>query len=505
MSTRAVEELMTSAPAADANPAGTAQALWKKLCSFPVLLATVLAGTVEVFANRSIADPDIWWHMRNAEFLVQHWAMVRNDFYSYTVTGTRWINHEWLTELPYYFAWRWMGIQGIYLVLLVAVEIILLGVFGLACYTSKNAKAAFIASWFAAFLATISFGPRTLLFGWIYLVFELYILWEFREGRDRTWLLPPLFLLWVNSHGSWLIGMVFLGVFAASGLVEGQWGRIQATKWTRPQLNKMILICGLSAVALFINPYTYHLVFYPFDLAFRQKLNISHVTEWQTLDFHSLRGKIVFLMLATTIVLGFARKRTWRLDEILFLLLAFYSGITYSRFMFLAAIVVTPLLAKELAFLPNYRREIDKPILNGIIILAILVGCSWTFPSKKYLMEDTVKMYPVTALPYLQQFHPKGRVFNDYLWGGYMIWNARHIPVFVDSRVDIYEYKGVFGDYLDAMGVVKPLEVLDKYHIQYVFFTKDKPISYLLMHNPGWKIDYQDDVSVLLERVGPTP
>ncbi len=492
-------------PSVTTASASSAQPLWKRLCSFPALLAMVLAGTVEVFANRSIADPDIWWHLRNAEWLVQHHAMVRSDFYSYTVTGSRWINHEWLTELPYYFAWKLMGIQGIYLVLLIAVEIILLGVFGLACYTSKNAKAAFIASWFAAFLATISFGPRTLLFGWIYLVLELYILWEFREGRDKTWILPPLFLIWVNSHGSWLIGLVFLGVFAGSGLLQGEWGRIEAKRWTPQQLRKMILICSLCVAALFINPYTYHLVFYPFDLAFRQKLNISHVTEWQTLDFHSLRGKIVFGMLATTILLALTRKRTWRLDEVLFLLIAFYSGITYSRFMFLSAIVVTPLLAKELAFLPNYRREIDKPLLNGAIILAILIGCSWTFPSAKYLMEDSVKLYPVKATAYLQQFHPQGRVFADYLWGGYMIWNVRQIPVFVDSRVDIYEYKGVFGDYLDAMGLVKPLEVLDKYHIQYVLFTKDKPLSYLLAHAPGWKIDYQDDNAMLFERTGPTP
>jgi hypothetical protein len=479
--------------------------LYRTIFGFPVLLAALLAGTVYFFASRGIGDPDIWWHLRNAEYLVQHGSMVRSDMYSFTASGAPWINHEWLTELPFYFGWRLMGVRGLYLVLLCTVEIILLGVFYLAYRSSHNVKGAFLASFFAVFLATISFGPRTLLFGWILLVIELLILLDFKEGKDRTWLLPPLFLVWVNSHGSWLIGMVFFSIFLGSGLIEGQWGRIVATRWTRAQFTKLAAMMGLSLLALFVNPYTYHLVFYPFDLAFQQKLNISHVTEWQSLDFHAVRGKIVFGMLAATIVLALARKRPWRLDEVGFLLFGFYATLTYSRFMFLGAIVLTPLLAAEIDFLPPYRREIDKPLLNAVIIVCILAGMIRGLPSAQFLMEDTVKDYPVKALPYLQHFAPAGRVFNDYLWGGYLIWNARQIPVFVDSRVDIYDHRGIFGDYLDAMGVKHPLEMLDKYHIRYVLYTKEAPLAYLLLHSPGWKIDYDDGSTVLLERVGRVP
>ncbi len=460
----------------------------------------VLAGTVFLFANRSIADPDIWWHLRNAEFLVQNGAMIRYDAYSFTAAGAPWINHEWLSELPYYLGWRLMGVRGLYLTMLLSVEVILIGVFYLAYRTSRNVKAAFLASWVAAILATISFGPRTLLFGWICLVAELLILQEYKEGKDYTWLLPPLFLLWVNSHGSWLIGMIFLAMFCGSGLVEGQWGRIRAKRWTSRQLAKLSTVFALCILALFFNPYTYHLVFYPFDLAFAQKLNVSHVTEWQSLDFHSLRGKIVFLMLTVTLVLALVRKRQWRLDEVGFLLFGFYAALTYTRFMFLAAIVLTPLLALEMDFLPPYRREIDKPVLNMVIILAMLAGMVGEFPSARYLMQDTVKDYPVKALPYLQNFHPHGRVMNDYLWGGYLIWNVRQIPVFVDSRVDIFDHRGIFGDYLDAMGVKRPIEILDKYHIQYVLYSKSSPLAYLLLHSPGWKVMYDDGTTILFDR-----
>ncbi len=474
--------------------------LWKKVFSFPVLLVMGLGAAIFLLDSGSIADPDIWWHLRNAEVLVQTHSVVNHDFYSFTATGSRWINEAWLSELPYYLGWRWLGIRGIYLVMLGEVELILLGVFGLAYLSSRNVKATFVASWLAVWLATVSFGPRTLLAGWMCLVAELFILAQFKQGKDRAWLLPPLFVLWANLHGSWLIGMVLLGIFCASGLLQGTWGRLQATRWTPPQMRKLVLTGSLSVAGLFLNPYTYHLVFYPFNFAFRQRLNVNHVDEWMSLDFHSVRGKIIFLMLAATIVLALVRKRRWALDELAFLLLGFYAAMTYSRFLFLAAIVLTPMLARALDFFPPYCAENDKPWLN-VVLMAVLLGlCIWRFPSRDQLMHDTIQSYPVKALNYLQHFQPQGRVFNDCLWGGYLIWNVRNIPVFIDSRIDIYEYNGVFADYLDAMGVKNTLEILDKYHVRYVLYRQESGVAYLLLHNSGWKTRYQDGTTVLLER-----
>jgi hypothetical protein len=474
--------------------------LWKKIFSFTVLLAIGLGGAIFLLDSDSIADPDIWWHLRNAEVLMQSHAVIHHDFYSFTATGARWINEAWLSELPYYLGWRWFGIRGIYLVMLGEVELTLLGVFGLAYLKSKNVKAAFVASWLAVWLATVSFGPRTLLAGWMCLVAELFILAQYKQGKDRTWLLPPLFVLWANLHGSWLIGMVLLSMFCAAGLLQGTWGRLQATRWTPTQMRKLALAGSLSVAGLFLNPYTYHLVSYPFNFAFKQKLNVNHVDEWMSLDFHSVRGKIIFLMLVATIVLALVRKRRWGLDELAFLLLGFYAAMTYSRFLFLAAIVLTPMLARELDFLPPYHPEVDKTWLNAILIAALLGFCIWRFPSRGQLMRDTIQNYPVKALDYLQQFQPEGRVFNDCLWGGYLIWNVRNIPVFIDSRIDIYEYNGVFADYLDAMGVKNTLEILDKYNIRYVLYRQESGVAYLLMHNSGWKTRYQDGTAVLLER-----
>jgi hypothetical protein len=489
-----------TAYAAPVSAAGVSMKGWTRIVSFPVLLAVALAACVYLFDSGSIADPDIWWHLRNAEVLMQTHSVIHHDLYSFTAAGSPWINEAWLGELPYYFGWRWLGIRGIYVVMLLETELILIGVFALSCLTSGNVKSAFLVSSLAVWLATVSFGPRTLLAGWMCLVTELFLLEQFKRGKDWLHWLPPLFILWANLHGSWLIGMVLFWTVFACGLFSGTWGRLETTRWTRPQFRKLVLVGVLGTAGLSLNPYSYHLVFYPFNLAFQQKLNVGHVEEWMSVDFHSIRGKILFAMLAATIALALARRRRWRLDDLAFLLIALYAAITYSRFLFLAAILITPILAKELDFLPRYRPSVDKPWLNLALIVAILAGCIWQFPTESFLQRDTSQNYPTRALQYLREFQPEGRVLNDYLWGGYLIWNVGHIPVFIDSRVDIFEYNGVFADYLDLTQLRNSMGILDKYDIRYVLYRKNSAVAYLLMNSSSWKTRYQDSTTILFER-----
>src|SRR5574341_1238251 len=281
-----------------AAPQSQLRAAFTKVFSFPAMLAVALAASVFHFANRGVADPDIWWHLRNAQYLLESHRFIRADMYSFSVLGQPWMNHEWLAELPYYLAWKLWGLQGLYLLRLLLVEIVLLGTFWLATRVSGNVKGAFLASWATVVLATISFGPRTLLFGWILLLLLLAVLWRYKEeGKDHLWWLPLLFLVWVNTHGSWLIGLLVLGAYLVGGLLPASTGMVSASPWSRPQLRKLLQVTGLSLAALFINPYGYRLVRYPFDLAFRQKLNVSNVEEWMSVDFHSLRGKVLIAVL----------------------------------------------------------------------------------------------------------------------------------------------------------------------------------------------------------------
>ncbi len=74
--------------------------------------------------------------------------------------------------------------------------------------------------------------PRMLLFGWLCMVGLLLVLDRFRRTGKGLWLLPPLFALWINLHGSWVFGVIVLALTIVSGLVEGEWGLVVARRWS---------------------------------------------------------------------------------------------------------------------------------------------------------------------------------------------------------------------------------------------------------------------------------
>jgi len=241
-------------------------------------------------------------------------------------------------------------------------------------------------------------------------------------------------------------------------------------------------------------------VFYPFDLAFRQKLNIEHVAEWVSVNFHDLRGKLVLVLLLALVISVLLRSCRWTLTELGLLTFALYSGLTYSRFLFLLGIVVAPLLAKILDFVPRYRREADTPVLNAFVILLMIGAAAYFWPGDAKLRATVEQQYPVQAVSYLEAHPPQGPVLNFYLWGGYINWRDPNLKIFLDSRVDIFEYSGVLQDYLDLLSLTQSEKVLEKYRIRYVLFPPDEPLTYVLARDPGWKVLYRDRISVLLER-----
>src|SRR3984893_8315860 len=83
--------------------------------SFPTLLVAVLLAS-PFFSSTNIwkgtpilRDPDIWWHMRNAETLLNTHHFITTDTYSFTTRGQRWIDPEWLAEIPYYLGFHLGG------------------------------------------------------------------------------------------------------------------------------------------------------------------------------------------------------------------------------------------------------------------------------------------------------------------------------------------------------------------------------------------------------------
>ncbi len=84
-----------------------------------------------------------------------------------------------------------------------------------------------------------------------------------------------------------------------------------------------------------------------------------------------------------------------------------------------------------------------------------------------------------------------------------MEWKTPELKPFIDGRADIFVYNGVFDDYFRAVLIKRPLEVLDKYQIDYALLQHDRPLTYVLGHSKDWHPIYSDPVAVLFARTAP--
>jgi len=468
---------------------------------FPILWFSIIALEISLVANLSIAESDIWFHLRNAQQLLTSHSFLHADLYTFTSAGAPLLNFEWLSELPYYLAFQSYGLRGLLAVYLVVLWLIFGGMYYLALRRGANCGDAALVTMASVILGSYSFGPRMLHFGWLCLTALLIALERFRQTGKGLWVLPLLFALWINLHGSWVFGLVVIGIYMISGLVEGRWGNVTAERWTPAQLRKLVIISAASVAALLANPYGYKLVWYPFDLLFRQQPVLDKIVEWQSVDFHTGYGKLAMLMIFALLAATLWSPRRWELRDVLLVTFAVGTSLTHVRFLLFAAIILVPVLAPRVHVFALYDPKKDKPWLNLAMTAAIVGLVLWAYPSTPQLQDTIDAHFPRAALQFIQQKHISGRLFHFYDYGGYIEWDAPTVRTFADGRTDIFVYNGVLDDYLKINTIEKPFELLDKYKIDYVLFPVDKHLCYLLDHSAGWHTIYEDKVAKLYERV----
>ena len=366
---------------------------------------------------------------------------------------------------------------------------------------SGNTKAAFVACITMLPLLIVCVNLRPQLLGYIFLLLTLICLERFRQGRQKTlWILPAVFALWVNTHGSFVFGLMALGLYWAAGLTSFRAGSLEAEPWAPQQRRHLALIFLLCVVALTITPYGTRLAANPFDMAFSQPVNIANVQEWQPMPFGLLPGKIFLAIVLLFLVAQLVFRLKYRVEELTLLLFAIYAACVHRRFILFFAIIFAPWTARLLArWVPGYHADRDRYLLNFALILLISMGIVKFFPSSQELDQVIRNGFPVGAVNYLREHPAPGPVFNEYFWGGYIIHTlgARQ-RVFIDGRADVYENGGVHSDYLRIIDLdQQALRLLRKYGIRACLIRRGTPLATLIGALPDWRQVYADDVSVI--------
>jgi len=495
-----------SDPSAELIPSpGAPRWTWVwKATSFPALGAVLLVGACFVRLRDFIVDPDVWWHIQVGSTILRTHRWPVSDPYSFTAHGTPWIAYEWLGDVLLAAVERASGLRGLMTLDLMLAAAILLALYGLATLRSGNSKAAVVACAAVLPLVYLSCSLRPQMLAYLFLILTLLILERFRQGRRGTlWLLPPLFVVWVNTHGLFVLGFVALGVYWAGGLVEIHWGDIRSRLWTLEERLRLELVALLSLAVLPLTPYGTQLAVYPFDLASSQPLMVANLEEWQPMVFDKLYGKIFLVLILAFLAAQLARRMTWRLEEVTLFLVGILAACLHARFLLVFVPFAVPLLAAVLAgWIPPYDAARDKHGLNALLMALVVGGIVWFFPTRAKLEEVVAGKWPVQALAYLAQHPAAGPLYNNYFYGGYLIFQSRgRHPVFIDGRADIYERSGVLADYLSISQVTPAAPfLLDAYNIQSCLIDRREPLATLLAGSGKWQVAYQDPLSAVYVR-----
>ncbi|HYM09845.1 MAG TPA: hypothetical protein VEU62_03890, partial [Bryobacterales bacterium] len=424
--------------------------IFDRALSFPVAAAFVLALLTFVIGRSRFDDRDTWWHLKVGESIWSTHALPHSDQYSYTTHAHAWIPHEWLAEVSMAGAYNAGGNRGLLLWLCALGSLTFLLTYALCSLCAASARIGLLGGLAALFFGTVGLAIRPLVLGYVFLAAELLFIYLART-RNRRWLwaLPPLFAVWVNCHGSFLFGLVVLGVFVCGSLLAQPLGRIVPDDWARQERRLLCAVFAVSAVALLANPVGPRLAAYPFDLLLKQKDNLAMAPEWAALNVQDPRGAALCGLGGLLLLLFLVRRPPLRADEALLLALGFGTAILHVRMLFGFGILVAPVLCRLLADAwgrqgapARSNRSVNAMIILGCVAVMIL-----SFPTSAQIERQIRRAEPVEAVDFIRRTGLAGPMLNDYKWGGYLIWALPEQKVFIDSRMDVFDWTGVLGDY----------------------------------------------------------
>lgn len=456
----------------------------------------------------NIVDPDLWHQMALVREAVALGHIPLDDHFAYTPTIFPSVQHEWGAGVVAYFLATRFGAIGI-----LAVKYLLalcIAVFSLLCLKRRSLTIEIV-----VFLAPI--GVLLIDEGFSTVRAQLYslavfacLLWLFELDRkgNRTWIAVwiPLYLIWINIHGGFLVGFVLFGSYWLERLL-------------RREAHRHLILVGLAMVGLIaVNPYGPH--YYPY-LWRAMMIPRPYVKEWQPLWIGSDLLHISLFLVSLVLVIYLVKKIGIKnAHGIVALFTSALASVFCTRLVPFYAIVWT-------CYLPGYlERTPVRDIVNGlwrkrrrfvilILCIASIVFLSRTLslrPWKLLVPGDHMKrygnhqVYPVGPVEYLREVVFKGNLMVFFDWGSYVTWKLYpDVRVSMDSR-----YEVVYPEWLVEESVRFYLakegwqRTLSKYPTDLVLVHKELPLSRAMSQQGEWKKVYTDKIFELYARPGLT-
>lgn len=460
-----------------------------------VLLAVLLALVVALRYAEPILDGDLFFHLAYARQMLERGTLVPDaTLYSWTPTSDATIYCAWASELVLAGLWRLGGLPALFALRYAVVGGTLLLLWLYARRLGLVAGGALGTAVTCLVLLVVAVGERAgslvkpELFSLLFLHLVLYAYFGAKRGAARPragelslGCVPVIVLVWVNSHGGFILLAPFLVLSAVGELLNRRFSPDLALP--RPVLRRLLGAWGLCGLAVVATPYGLR---YPLQLVDEYLLvrtprpdmawNSAYqaVLAWPSLAAEYL-PPLLLLAFVLAALLAFQAglgAPGGRVDWAVVLVNAAYVPLYllyvrstqwapvvfgWSAFYLLARIRDGGLAAR----LPVRFAARAGALLAGLAVLAAVglgartVRTAWVTPSTGSWPGFGIGyINPVAEAEYLASLElPQGtRLYNIFDSGSYLLWRLHpRYRVMTDSRS--FPYLGWFEDqYRFALG-----------------------------------------------------
>lgn len=466
----------------------------------PALRILVVAVVLSFMAlwllhDPHVADPDLGFHLRTGDWILQHHAVPRVETFSSYGQGRPWVAYSWLYELTLSLLFRWQELVGI-VIFGIAMRLAV----GVALWNLISKRVPDLATAAALSLATLfvaceTNGPRPVFFSMLFVVLVLdAMIDETDSWKRRFLLLPALFALWANLHIQFVHGLAILGAFAA----EASWRRWRGSG-TSPTKNWALL--GVCTAATLVNPYGVGVWRLVWTFLHQPKL-YDLIIEMQAPTFREAIDYIaLFMVIAAGFAMGWSRRA--RPAWILLLLFAAEQGFRSQRELWFVAVIAAAILADCIGrtsnAIPTSRLTLREAVAAGLCTLALIgAGARFFNLNNDFLRMAMHGRFPEVAVRAIERNHLQGRIFNDYGWGGYLMWRLPSMQVSIDGRANnVHDQEHVERSWDTWRGKAGWQSDPDLTSADVIVGRADYPLTTLLRSDPRFRVLHEDREAVV--------
>lgn len=471
-------------------------------------------GILIVLAGRPLTDVDFGWHLRSGMDLLRTWHIPQLDPYSYTLPDYPWVNHEWLSDGIVAFIYQHLG-TGV-LIMFFAIIVVAAAWLAVSAWSTASRKSKFISSALIILAALWYWGVRVQMVTVLGAGLVMWSFVQYRNGRlKQLWWYVPLFWLWANLHGGFLVGLGLLAIMVGAEGIKLLINRYRlahrqrqlAEPALRPDQFWQLVVIGIASsfVTLF-NPYGWHL-YYDFYKLFTTPLALSSLTEWQPIQFSGFF--LIYLIVLLVALLWTYRKAEptrWAVMLILFAL-TIWSRRNLPFFLLASAGFIAEAIDISVRRISDYlvrRRWLVAGLAVGVGLIFILPNLVWLLgKAGDTATIANLHQYPLQAIQWARA-HPDQigtHIYNSYGDGGFLVWQFPEQKVFIDGRMSYWQMgdKFVLRD-ARAIDVADPgaIQMMqDRYGVDWVLVNPHLKLAQALSQQPGWQLVYNDSIAVI--------